>query len=322
MCALERGLARGLGSLFGEGSSGKEHSRLPIASLKANSSQPRMHFHEESLNELAESIRAQGILQPILVRPVQDAMPQEYEIVAGERRWRAAQIAGLTEVPVLIRDLSDDDILPIALIENLQREDLNALEEAQGIDKLRQALQLSQDDLAKRLGKSRSAIANALRLLQLPEAMLRSLDEGLISAGHARALLAIAEPGPQAALHEAMLRRDVSVRAAEDAVTYWKRHKTLPEGLSAEPPQAAPAAPASPAMPGLRLTRTKPAFIQALQKQLRARLHPKTTLHGTQDMGRITMPYESAAQLRDLLAQLGINPHDLPDAGEASDAQA
>lgn len=314
MCAVERGLGRGLESLFrnaGEAVSGKEHARLPIASLKPNAKQPRTHFNEESLSELAESIRAQGIIQPILVRPVRGSVPQHYEIVAGERRWRAAQKAGLSEVPVLIRDLSDEDVLAVALIENLQREDLNAVEEAQAIDALRQTLQLSQDELAKRLGKSRSAIANALRLLQLPEPMLRSLDQGSISAGHARALLAITDPDVQAALHEAMLTQDVSVRAAEAAATYWKRHQTLPEGLQATqtPPQEAlktvPKAP--------KQTRTKPPFILALQSHLRSRIHPKVTLHGTNEMGRVTVPYESAEQLNALLAQLGISQSDLPE---------
>lgn len=316
MCALERGLARGLGELLGEGSSGKEHSRLPVALLKANSNQPRTHFHEEAMAELAESIRVQGIIQPILVRPVRGTMPQQYEIVAGERRWRAAQKAGLAEVPVLIRELSDNDVLAVALIENLQREDLNAVEEARAIDALRHTLQLSQDDLAKRLGKSRSAIANALRLLQLPEAMLRSLDQGAISAGHARALLAVTDSGAQATLHAAMLRQDVSVRAAEAAVTYWKNNNTLPEGFATEPAQTA----STPH--NTRQAKTKPAFIMALQDHLRARIHPKIILHGTQEMGRVTVPYESAEQLNALLAKLGISPRDLPSAHEASDARA
>ena len=315
MCALERGLARGLGSLLGEGNSGKEHARLPIASLKPNSHQPRKNFCEETLLELAESIRAQGIIQPILVRPERGTVPQQYEIVAGERRWRAAQKAGLTDVPVLIRELSDNDVLAVALIENLQREDLNAVEEAQAIDKLRQALQLGQEDLAKRLGKSRSAIANALRLLQLPRNMLRSLEQGAISAGHARALLAIDDPEAQAALHEAMLRQDVSVRAAEAAVTFWKRNHSLPEGLLAEPAQ-----PAAPAPQSSRQTRTKPAFILALQDHLRSRIHPKITLHGTHDLGRITVPYDSAAQLQALLTRLGIKPGEMPNTDEAADA--
>ena len=313
MCAHERGLGRGLESLFrnaGEVVAGKEHARLPLASLKANAGQPRCRFNEDTLAELADSIRAQGIIQPILVRPVRGAVPQHYEIVAGERRWRAAQLAGLTEVPVIIRELSDDDVLAVALIENLQREDLNAVEEAQAIDKLRQTLQLSQDELAKRLGKSRSAIANALRLLQLPKAMLQSLDEGRISAGHARALLAVTDAAMQAALHEAMLHQDVSVRAAEAAVTYWKRHATLPEGLLAEaaPAEAAPTA-ARPARPA---SRVKPVFILNVQKYLRSSIHPKTTLTGTAEMGRVTVPYESAEQLHALLDQLGVNLADLP----------
>ena len=311
MCAHERGLGRGLDSLFrnaGEAISGKEYARLPVASLKANSNQPRNSYNEETLDELAESIKAQGIIQPILVRPLRDAVPQQYEIVAGERRWRAAQKAGLTDVPVLIRELTDNDVLAVALIENLQREDLNAVDEAQAIDKLRQALQISQEEVARRLGKSRSAIANALRLLQLPEAMLRSLEQGAITAGHARALLAIDNPDVQAALHEAMLLQDVSVRAAEAAATYWKRHNSLPEALMGKAARATQRG---------RQARAKPAFIVALQRHLRERIHPKVTLNGTQEMGLVTVPYETSEQLRDLLAKFGIAPQDLLGVGQA-----
>lgn len=312
MCALERGLGRGLDSLFrnaGEVAAGKEHSRLPLASLTPNSNQPRTYFDEQALEELTESIRAQGIIQPILVRPIHGGTAQRYEIVAGERRWRAAQKAGLTEVPVIIRELTDDDVLAVALIENIQREDLNAVEEALAIEKLRQTLGLSQDELAKRLGKSRSAIANALRLLQLPEQVLQSITDGAISAGHARALLSITDAAAQAALHQAMLTQDLSVRAAESAVTYWKRHQTLPEGLMAE--HAAEAHEPTPrsARPA---SRAKPPFILAVQQQLRTALHPKVTLSGTTEIGRVTLPYESSAQLAQLLSQLGLDVQSIP----------
>lgn len=203
MSANERGLGRGLDALFRNvtpaerpssakvdsaevpaPSVPKNTTTLPIAALTPCKGQPRKHFDEAALDELAASIRSQGVIQPLLVRPRRTETATIYEIVAGERRWRAAQRAGLTEVPVYLRELSDEDALTAALIENLQREDLNPLEEAQAIQSLRERLPYSQEELAQRLGKSRSAVANSLRLLQLPRPMQDALKDGRI---HARA---------------------------------------------------------------------------------------------------------------------------------------
>jgi ParB family chromosome partitioning protein len=298
MCALERGLGKGLDRLFrdaGEAAANREISSLPLSALRANPNQPRRCFPETALHELAQSIKTQGVIQPVLVRPLAGAAPLHYEIVAGERRWRAAALAGLTEVPVVIRTLSDDEALLAALIENLQREDLNAVEEAQAIDQLRRSLNLTQDELAEKLGKSRPAIANALRLLNLPSEILASLAENVISSGHARALLAVTDASVQATLHDAIVRNDLSVRDTEDAVSCWKRTKTLPESL-ARPESPAPAA-----------ARVKTPFIQSVQKHLRDQIHPKANLNGTATIGRLTLPYESTRQLADLLSQLGVN---------------
>ena len=185
-----------------EKETGTEHSPtlLPLSHLHANPSQPRQTFDAESLAELAASIRSQGVIQPLLVRPRRTETATIYEIVAGERRWRAAQRAGLTEVPVYLRELSDEDALTAALIENLQREDLNPLEEAQAIQSLRERLPYSQEELAQRLGKSRSAVANSLRLLQLPRPMQDALKDGVFTPGHARAVLALPERALQAAI--------------------------------------------------------------------------------------------------------------------------
>ena len=303
MGAKERGLGRGLNVLFRnaeEVSSNEDTIRLPVTALSPGKSQPRRHFDEQALEELASSIRSQGVIQPILARPIAGSQPQQYEIVAGERRWRAAQRAGLTDIPAVVRNLSDDEVLTMALIENIQREDLNAVEEAQAIEKLRLTLNLSQDDLAKRLGKSRSAIANALRLLQLPETMLDSLSSGRISAGHARCLLAVADGRAQHSLHAAILERDLSVRDAESAVTHWKHHFALPESLTG-------LAPAQPTKTGLAPSRAKAPVIMTLQRHLRRQVHPKITLNGSMDMGRITLPYESADQLAKILTQLGVS---------------
>ena len=175
-----------------EKETGTEHSPtlLPLSHLHANPSQPRQTFDAESLAELAASIREQGIIQPLLVRPLADR-PGHYQIVAGERRWRAARQAGLGQVPVHVREMSDAEVMAAALIENLQREDLNPMEEAQALQQLRETLKLTQEALAARLGKSRPAIANALRLLQLSPAAQADLHHGRLSAGHARCLLAL-----------------------------------------------------------------------------------------------------------------------------------
>ncbi|MBR5734072.1 MAG: ParB/RepB/Spo0J family partition protein, partial [Desulfovibrionaceae bacterium] len=199
--STQHGLGRGLDTLFKSSAplldekqkeSAEGISTLPVLKLVPCQGQPRRSFDESALDELASSIREQGILQPLLVRPA-PGDPGAYEIVAGERRWRAAKKAGLSQVPVIIRELDDNEALTIALVENLQREDLNPVEEAHAIAALQKRLKISQDALAAKLGKSRPAVANALRLLQLPENILESLELGEISAGHARALLALSD---------------------------------------------------------------------------------------------------------------------------------
>ena len=226
MSANERGLGRGLDALFRNvtpaerASSAKADSAevpapsvpkstttLPIAALTPCKGQPRKHFDEAALDELAASIRSQGVIQPLLVRPRRTETATIYEIVAGERRWRAAQRAGLTEVPVYLRELSDEDALTAALIENLQREDLNPLEEAQAIQSLRERLPYSQEELAQRLGKSRSAVANSLRLLQLPRPMQDALKDGVFTPGHARAVLALPARAPKPACIKLVIRQ-------------------------------------------------------------------------------------------------------------------
>ncbi len=274
---------------------------LPIAALTPGQGQPRRHFDETALDELAASIRSQGVIQPILVRPCHTETTTIYEIVAGERRWRAAQRAGLTEVPVHVREMSDEDALTAALIENLQREDLNPLEEAQAIQSLRERLPLSQEELAQRLGKSRSAIANTLRLLQLPEPMREALREGTLTPGHARSILALPERALQDLLFHAVVERQLSVRDAEAAVLYWRKHGLLPSSISSGPTAKNRRA-------------AKPETIKKAILQLRASVAPKATIAGSERMGRITLPYESADQLADLLRRLGL---EMPAARES-----
>ncbi|MFU0832038.1 MAG: Stage 0 sporulation protein J [Oscillospiraceae bacterium] len=188
MAGKKRGLGKGLDAIFAENDIEDSQTAvfLHLDEIEPNRGQPRREFDEESLQELAESIRQHGILQPLLVRPI---VSGGYQIVAGERRWRAARIAQLKEVPAVVREMSDREVMQLALIENLQREDLNPLEEAQGYQSLIETYGMTQEEVASTVGKSRPAVANALRLLNLPEEIRNLVETGIISAGHARALL-------------------------------------------------------------------------------------------------------------------------------------
>jgi ParB family chromosome partitioning protein len=196
-----------------------ELRQVPLEAILPSSFQPRRRFSEEDLRELAESIRERGVLQPLLVREVGAGT---YELVAGERRLRAARMAGLKEVPVLVKALSDEEALSVALIENLQREDLNPLEEAEGYRRLMEEFGFSQEEVARRVGKDRSTVANALRLLRLPEEIKEDLWEGRLSAGHARALLALEDRELMLAARGEILRRGLSVRETERLVRRLK----------------------------------------------------------------------------------------------------
>jgi ParB family chromosome partitioning protein len=240
MAAVSKGLGRGLGALFqndlpdatkmlSQAENPADTKIMAIRDISPNPGQPRKDFDQEALNELADSIRAQGLLQPILVRPVSGHLREHgakrYEIVAGERRWRAAQLAGLTELPVIVKEISDTQALALALIENLQREDLNPLEEAVGMQRLKDEFGLSQEELANQLGKSRSAVANSLRLLNLPENAQQNLRAGKISPGHARALLAVDNPATSELIRKRILEQKLSVREAE-ALAFEAKEKT------------------------------------------------------------------------------------------------
>jgi len=188
MAAKKRGLGKGLDAIFAENDMDDEHAaiRLKTSELEPNRNQPRRTFSEQAMNELADSIAQHGVLQPLLVRPIPGG---GYQIVAGERRWRAARMAGVKEVPAVVREMTDAQVMEYALIENLQREDLNPLEEAQGFRTLMQSCDMTQEDVAKTVGKSRPAVANSLRLLNLPPEIQKMVGEGVLSAGHARCLL-------------------------------------------------------------------------------------------------------------------------------------
>jgi ParB family chromosome partitioning protein len=284
--ARRQPLGRGLAALFGE-SGGRPTSdaagarpngaqTVPIEAVRPSPLQPRRHFAAAELDELAQSIRDKGILQPLLVRPVEDAAA-DYELVAGERRWRAAQLVGMHEVPVVIRPLGDTEALEIALVENLQREDLSPLEEAEAYHRLTREFGRSQAALAAAVGKSRSHVANMLRLLSLPPPVRRSLADGELTAGHARALLAAADP---VALAQEAVRRGLNVRATEALV---RRRANQPR------PPATP---------------RRDADTVALERDLATALGLRVTLAPKRRGGSLTLHYQSLDQLDRVLALL------------------
>ena len=212
----QRGLGKGLGALLGESALSEPSPdgavRLPLQKVEPNPLQPRKTFEPEALDELAASIREHGVIQPLTVRKMPSGF---YQIIAGERRWRAARLAGLDEVPVVIIEADDKKAMELALIENLQRADLNPIEEAQGYQQLMQEYGMTQEQAAARVGKSRPAVANAMRLLALPQPVLELVRSGKLSAGHARALLALKTPGEQHAVAQKVIALQLSVRQTE-----------------------------------------------------------------------------------------------------------
>ena len=246
--ARRSGLGRGLGALIPTevaNETGSSLIEVPVGSVIPNSYQPRQHFDEESLASLTASVRELGVLQPILVRAKEDAT---YELIAGERRWRAAKRAGLRTVPAVVRTATDVASLEQALVENLHRSDLNALEEAAAYQQLIEDFNLTHDEVATRVGKSRSAVSNSLRLFQLPPTIQRMVGEGQLSAGHARALLGTPDRGFQESLAKRSVTEGLSVRDVEDAV---RQRNELAGQLSSAPAQARPSSGRQLRPPGL-----------------------------------------------------------------------
>jgi ParB family chromosome partitioning protein len=270
----------------------RETFTLPIEFLRPGKFQPRKHFDEEALAQLAQSIREKGLLQPILVRQTgKDA----YEILAGERRWRAAQLAKLHDVPVVLRDFADRDALEIALIENLQRRDLSPVEEARGYARLRDEFNASQQELAETLGKSRSHIANMLRLLDLPEKVLSLLGDGKIDAGHARALFNADDVVEMA---ERVVAQGLSVRQVEKLVQAQRAVDT-----SAPIARTSPGKAGAPAAPG------KSADVRALEKQLEQALGLKVEIaQRGAERTQVSLLCEDYEQLDDVVARLSRLP--------------
>jgi len=278
--AARRQLGRGLAALFGEadGAASADPAQqrfVPIEWIRPGTLQPRRRFAEAELEALAQSIREKGILQPLLVRSL-TATETDFELIAGERRWRAAQRVGLHQVPIIIRQISDSEALEIALIENLQREDLSPLEEAEAYRRLIDEFGRTQAGLAEALGKSRSHVANTLRLLALPAPVRHRVDAGELSAGHARALLGAADP---AALAEEVVRRGLNVRATERLVQ--RRAGTPPSER-----------------------RPRDADTAALERELGAVLGLRVTLEAKKRGGTLTLHYASLDQLHRVMSLL------------------
>ncbi len=285
--ALERGLGRGLGALLGDAALQSQEGgslSLPISQVEPGLKQPRKRFDEESLQDLADSIRTHGVIQPLTVRRLASGY---YQIIAGERRWRAAKIAGLTEIPAVIIEADDRKVMELGLIENLQREDLNPVEEANGYKVLMDEYGLTQEEVAQRVGKSRPAVANALRLLALPDPVHQLLEEGKLSAGHARAILAAPTGELQKKLAQKVIAEDLSVRQTE----------ALAKRLAAGEKE-----PSSPP-PGPDLT----IYLRAAEKSLAARFGRKVSIISGKKKGKIELEYynpEDLNTLLDLLEQL------------------
>lgn len=305
MAIGQRGLGRGLDALLGsirpEAVSSAEVKRLAIAAITPNPHQPRKEFDPEALEDLCNSIKSQGVLQPILVRPL-GGDGASYELVAGERRMRASKMAGLTEIPAIVRVLNDMETLAIALIENLQRADLNAIEEARGFQQLLKDFGLSQEELARQVGKSRSALANSLRLLNLPDDIQNDIQTGVLTAGHGRAIMSVDNETTHP-LYERIKGYNLSVRQAEAEASFYKENGRLAdprELYGSEMPRGKVAR-------GPRSPKAVNAELQELQIQLVETLGTPVKLTGTLQRGVLALSYASEEQLRTLMALLEKN---------------
>jgi ParB family chromosome partitioning protein len=299
MADKKRGLGRGLEALLGQAQPrpaaapapaaaphGEELARIPLDLLQRGKYQPRLDLRPESLAELADSIRAQGVVQPIVVRPLAPPAAgesQRYEIIAGERRWRAAQMAGLAEVPAVVRRVPDEAAVAMALIENIQRENLNPLEEARALDRLISEFELTHQQAAEAVGRSRAAVSNLLRLLELPEEVKALVEQRTLEMGHARALLGLENRRQQAEVGALVGKKGLSVRETEALV---RRLLAKKEGADGEPPRRDP-------------------DIARLEGQLADKLGAKVELrHSASGKGRLVISYHSLDELDGILSHI------------------
>lgn len=280
--AGKKGLGKGLDALFFDNATEVENGSselIKITAIEPNRNQPRKQFDDEALTQLADSIREHGLIQPLLVRPLENG---NYQIVAGERRWRASRMAGLTEIPVIIRDLDDVKTMELALIENLQRENLNAVEEALGYKELMESYNMTQAEVSKSVGKSRSAVANTVRLLNLPEKVKDYVISGDISSGHARALLALEEDELIIATAEKILKDGLTVRDIEKMAKPKSDKPQKKQTSSAK----------------------KDSFFDEMELALKEELHRKIKITHNGDKGTIEIAFYNKQELADIAARL------------------
>lgn len=289
--AKSRGLGRGLDALFGEvsiDSSAPEKNSTPgeikndnedavkyiaINDIRPNSDQPRQYFDEDKIDELAESIKENGMIQPMILRKAE----RGYEIVAGERRWRAARRAGLSTVPCLVRELTDEQNIILALIENMQREDLNPIEEAEGLDKMMHVYGMTQEQVSKSVGKSRPYVANSVRLLKLSGKAKSYVSEGALSAGHARTLASVEDPEKQEELADKAVKNELSVRQLEELAKEIKKPRATAR------------------------KKIKSSDVIQVEEDLKSILGTKVTLSGREKRGKIQIEYYSREELDRLI---------------------
>ncbi|MBI4240906.1 MAG: ParB/RepB/Spo0J family partition protein [Candidatus Rokubacteria bacterium] len=274
----KRGLGRGLGALLPAGiGEGERFEELPIDAIAPNPNQPRKSFDDGKLQELADSMRQSGVLQPVVVR----RFGGRYQLVIGERRWRAARVAGLRTIPAVVREATDAECLELGLIENLLREDLNPVEEAEAYQRLLAEFGWTQEELAQRVGRDRTSIANHLRLLKLPEVIQSDLSAGRLTMGHARALLSLTSPAEQLKLREEIFAHSWSVRTTEEGV---QRRQVARRGPR------------------------RSAELMALEDNLREALATRVRIVGNDRRGRIELAYASREELERLVAQISGKP--------------
>jgi ParB family chromosome partitioning protein len=276
-----RRLGRGLDALIPTTGEGEGIRQIPLEQIVPNPHQPRQREDPEALRDLAASIAAHGVLQPVIVTEVLGSLPPTYQLVAGERRWRAARQAGLTSIPAIVKEVSPRQMVELALVENLQREDLNPLEEAEAYRVLVEEFGLSHDDVARQVGRSRPAVSNTLRLLQLPDAVRQRLASGELSAGHARALLALPSAEAQVAAMQLVLRRGLSVRQTERLVRSLLRRAAKPQEVPGKDPETA-----------------------ALEARLQECLGTRVSIHRGRKGGRLVIYFYSDEELEALLRRL------------------
>jgi ParB family chromosome partitioning protein len=281
MANSKRGLGKGLGALIPSGTvftGGRTIVNIEIAKVMPNPRQPRTVFAKESLKELSDSIKEQGIIEPILARMKNG----KFELVAGERRWRAAKLAGLSIIPAIVKDFTDEQSLELSLIENLQREDLNPMDEAEGYERLTKEFNLTQEEVAKKVGKERSTVTNMLRILTLPDKIKNSLRKEEISVGHARPLLSLEDSEKQLEIWRQIVKNNLNVRDVEILVTGKEEKPRIRKG-------------------GRKRAYTQNVELNALVERLTTFLGTKVKILGTADRGRIEIEYYSKEDLERIL---------------------